>query len=191
MNEDSYISTSEVRSVFQNKYDSIINQNGTKVLMSHFGFFSQNLVSSIADKTEVLLLEGGIRPMVVKRLFSILIEGMQNIRIHSKKGKIDNQIGFVIISENDKHVNISFANVITFEDYERVERYIKKINSLSNSALKERYLEILNNGFLSDKNGAGIGLLTMRMKSGNLLDYGFYGLKGGNLLFTFKIKMKK
>lgn len=191
MNDETYIATSEIRSVFQNKHDSIIKSNTTKVVMSHFGSFSQDLVSSISDRTEEVLLSKGIKRQVLKRIFSILIEGMQNIRIHGRKDEIDNQVGFIILSEDKESVNISFANVITFIDFEKVEKYIKEINSFSSVSLKSRYLEVLNNGFLNEKNGAGLGLLTMRMKSGRPLEYGFYALKSGNLLFTFKIKVEK
>jgi len=191
MTEETYIATSEIRSVFQNKHDSIINDDAVKVIMSHFGSFSQDLVSSLADRTEVVLTTKNIPRLIIKRIFSILIEGMQNIRIHGRKDSIDNQVGFVILSEDKSNLNVSFANVITFEDFERVEEYIKKINSYSEKELKNTYLDILKNGFLSDKNGAGLGLLTMRIKSCNPLEYGFYALKSGNLLFTFRVKVKK
>ncbi len=191
MNDETYISTSEIRSVFQNKHDRIIIDDAAKVVMSHFGSFSQDLVSSIADRTEIVLMSKNISRLIIKRIFSILIEGMQNIRIHGKKDSINNQVGFVILSEDKVGLNVSFANVITFEDFEKVEKYIKKINSYSEKELKNTYLEILNNGFLSEKNGAGLGLLAMRMKSGNPLECGFYALKSGNLLFTFRIKVKK
>jgi hypothetical protein len=37
--------------------------------------------------------------------------------------------------------------------------------------LKEKYIEILSSGYLSQRNGSGVGFLTMRMKSGNTLYY--------------------
>ncbi len=191
MSDETYIATSEIRSVFQNKHDRIVMDDNAKIVVSHFGSFSQDLVSSIAERTEEMLKTRGLGRLVVKRIFSILIEGMQNIRNHGKKDEIDNQVGFVILSEKKDCINITFANVITFEDFERVEKYIKEINSYSEETLKSTYLKVLNNSFLSDKNGAGLGLLTMRMKSDNPLEYGFYALKSGKLLFTFKTKVKK
>ncbi len=191
MVKETYIATSEIRSVFQNKHDAIVKKSESKIVMSHFGSFSQDLVSSLSNRTEKVLLSKDINRQIIRRVFSILIEGMQNIRIHGQRDEIDNQVGFVILSEDEKSMNITFANVITFEDFVLVEKYIKEINSFSREELKKRYLEILNDGFLSENNGAGLGLLTMRMKSGNPLDYGFYALKSGNLLFTFKIKVNK
>ena len=40
------MTTVEIREIYQNQQDAIVSQKGCKVLVSHFGPFSQDLVSS-------------------------------------------------------------------------------------------------------------------------------------------------
>ena len=51
---------------------------------------------------------------------------------------------------------------------------ITKINEFADPAgLKQYYMEHLENNQLSAKGGAGLGFITIAMKSGNKLKYGF------------------
>ncbi|MBK9591434.1 MAG: hypothetical protein IPO32_07985 [Crocinitomicaceae bacterium] len=73
--------------------DYNINANG-KIIVSHFGEFSQDLVNSLSTGIEDTMLESGDKKGVVKRMFSILVEGLQNIRIHGERDEDNNQISF-------------------------------------------------------------------------------------------------
>ena len=50
-------SSINIRKIFQNQYDSKINSQDFEVLMSHFGLFSQNLISKISLTAEQLLTQ--------------------------------------------------------------------------------------------------------------------------------------
>ena len=57
------------------------------------------------------------------------------------------------------------------------------MNALTDDGVKELYMETLNNGLISEKGGAGLGFITMRMKSKNTLEYHFTDLGDGKLFF--------
>ena len=181
----------EIREIYQNKNDAIMSSDKAKVLISHFGSFSQDFVSSISDNAEKLLLSKGVNKELVKRVFSILIEGLQNIRLHGQKDEANRQLGFLILSEEKTCFNVSLANVIEPDDFQKVDRYIEKINSYTKKELKETYLKVLTNEFISHKGGAGLGFITTRIKSGQPLKHSYYALENGSMLFTFQIKLEK
>ncbi|MBL1278822.1 MAG: hypothetical protein COA33_001005 [Fluviicola sp.] len=185
------MTSSEVREIYQNQSDALVSSENSKVLISHFGAFSQNLVSNIATNAENLLLSKGVDKGLVKRVFSILIEGLQNIRMHGQKDEADRQLGFLILSEDDNCFNISLANVIDPVDFEKVDKYIEEINNYSKEELRDTYLNVLTNEFISQKGGAGLGFITTRIKSGHPLEHSYYALSDGNLLFMFKIRLEK
>ena len=60
-----------------------------------------------------------------------------------------------------------------------------------NQELKDLYMSVLTNGFLSKKGGAGLGFLTMRIKSENGLKYSIENLDNDKSLFTVEILLNR
>jgi hypothetical protein len=179
----------EIKEIFQNKQDRL-SEDG-KVLLSHFGAFTQELVGSLCLSAEELLISSGDKRLVVKRLFSILIEGLQNVRLHGQRDEYERQLGYLILGRQDDQYIVIMANMIHPDDQEKVESYLDRINHYDADKLKEAYLTVLNNEFVSDKGGAGLGFITTRMKSEHPLRYSFYQLKSEALLFTFEVVLDR
>ena len=58
------------------------------------------------------MLEGGDRKVVVKRMFSIIVEGLQNIRLHGEKDNEGDQTSFFLLLKNDEHYFIYLGNLV-------------------------------------------------------------------------------
>lgn len=182
--------TTVIRSVFQEQSDSLI-QNGQNVLVSHFGVFSQNLVSSLTESVENLIISIGDKRMVVKRMFSILIEGLQNLRLHGELDSQGMQSGFLILSNDEHAYSLILSNIIKNEDVTTISNYIDAINAYSEEELKSKYTSVLSNEFMSEKGGAGLGLITTRIKSGNPLGYDIFPLSENQGLFVLKVTLDR
>jgi hypothetical protein len=181
----------EMRKFFQDQLDNLEKSQDFKVMMSHFGSFSQDLVSKLSIAIEDLLTSLGDKKKVVKRAFSILIEGLQNIRIHGSKDELDKQLGYLIFAGKKEEYKIIIANIICSSECEKLERYIQEINSKSAGSIKENYVSVLSNEFLSQKCGAGLGFIASRMKSRNPLRYSFQVLNEEKMLFTFCVMLDR
>ena len=142
-----------------------------KVIVSHFGEFSQDLVNSLSTSIEDMMIESGDKKGTVKRMFSILVEGLQNIRIHGGRDKDGNQISFLIIMQTEDQYKVTLANLVISEKSDTIVRRIEELNQLELPAIKELYMEVLSNGIMSNKGGAGLGFITMSLKSKNKLIY--------------------
>lgn len=162
--------TAAIRHCFQEQSDFLVKSDRT-ILVSHFGVFSQNLVASLTDGIENLIVSIGDKRIVIKRMFSILIEGLQNLRLHGELDSQGVQSGFLILANDDDQYKLILANIIKTADVPGITSYIDTINNYSKEELKEKYTSVLSNEFLSEKGGAGLGLITTRMKSGNPLEY--------------------
>ena len=77
------------------KYTSIENR---VVLVSHFGEFSQDLINSLVEGNEELMSSVGDKKILIKRVFSILIEGLQNIK--ASEARL-----LMLLSMNDKKMD--------------------------------------------------------------------------------------
>ena len=147
-----------------------INADG-KVIVSHFGEFSQDLVNSLSTSIEDMMSESGDKKGTVKRMFSILVEGLQNIRIHGGRDEDNNQVSFLIIMQTEDKYKITLANLVVQENIQTIINRIEHLNKLELPAVKEMYMEVLSNGIMSNKGGAGLGFITMSLKSKNKLKY--------------------
>lgn len=181
----------EVRNNFLNLLEKFSSDKKKSIVVNHFGEFSQDLVNSIASSVEEQMIHAGDQKKVVKRVFSILIEGLQNIRLHGERGEDGKQQSYLILVKNPTYYKLGFGNLIQQEDIEQIERYLAKINAMNSEELKELYTSILTNGYISKKGGAGLGFLTMRMKSENQLSHQILKFSNGTAFFSVDAQINR
>ncbi|MBL4624720.1 MAG: SiaB family protein kinase, partial [Flavobacteriales bacterium] len=122
---------------------------------------------------ETVLPERGIKKGIIKRIFSLIIEALQNIRLHGAKDGDGEQASFYFIAKDDEIFRIMTANIIHKDVIDKVQTRIEKINSLDRAGLKEFYMDTLTDGQRSSKGGAGLGFITVAMKAKSKLDCTF------------------
>lgn len=163
------------KDLFESKYSELLKEheaNGLAVLQAHCGEMgTEEDVNSLAYELETKLKEEGVKKGIVKRIFSLLVEALQNIRLHGAKDVNDEQFSYYIFAKDNDEFKITTANLILNENIERVQPKIDKINSLDRAGLKEYYMETLTDGQRSVKGGAGLGFITVAMKAKNKLNY--------------------
>ncbi len=184
-------STIEVKKHFLSLLEKFSSDKKKSVMVNHFGEFSQDLINSIASSVEEQMIHAGDQKKVVKRVFSILIEGLQNIRLHGERGEDGKQQAYLILIKNPTYYKLGFGNLIQQDDIEPIERYLAKINGMNPSELKELYTSILTNGYISKKGGAGLGFLTMRMKAENQLSYQILRFTNGTAFFSVDAQINR
>lgn len=178
------------KQVYENKIHSL-EKASEPVLIAHFGEFSSELINSLSEGAEELLIASNEKKGLIKRVFSILIEGLQNIKAHAERDMNNNINGLVIVSKKQDAYLIQLGNLILRKREESVTQRLLKLNSLSEASLKDLYLDVLSNGILSNKGGAGLGFITMRMKSKTVLDFDFFQLTDDLSLFVVEILIQK
>ncbi|MEY3237029.1 MAG: hypothetical protein RI883_1130 [Bacteroidota bacterium] len=182
---------SDIRNSYLRYLEKFSKEEQRSIAVNHFGVFSQDLVNSIANGVEEIMVSSGDQKKLIKRVFSILIEGLQNIRSHGEKDELNRQLAFLFLCKNAASYKIVFGNIIQNEDRVILVEYLERINGLGLQELKDLYMNVLTNGFLSKKGGAGLGFLTMRIKSENVLKYSIENLDGKKSLFTVEILLNR
>ena len=167
------------------------NSTTDKIINSHFGEFSQDLVNTISNDIEMFMLDTGDKKGTVKRMFSILVEGLQNIRLHGEKGKDGHQTSFFAIDQATDTYKIALGNLIYSKHNKNIETRITEVNKMTREEVKVLYMEVLTNGIISNKGGAGLGFITMAMKSSNNLDYFFDEINDELSCFTLIITLDR
>ena len=156
---------------FQEVFSSYgVNPDG-KISVTHFGEFSQDLVNSLTVSIENAMFDSGDKKGIVKRMFSILVEGLQNIRIHGESDEDGTQVSFLIILQNKSYYKITFGNLIETKNLSKIKEVLEFLNNEDQVVIKQKYMEVLSNGTISSKGGAGLGFITMALKTKKQIKY--------------------
>lgn len=141
------------------------------------GMFTQGITDSIISLAETNLETTGESPKVKKRVFSIMVECLQNITRHQNPEETivtdNDSSGIFVIQKKGDHFYITTGNIVSKDDIAKLRSLLEKINSLEKEALDQYYKQVLNDGLVSNKGGAGLGLIDMAKKSGNKLLFDF------------------
>lgn len=141
------------------------------------GLFTQSITDSIISLAESNLDNTGESAKVKKRVFSIMVECLQNITRHQTPEKDfvptpENSGIFVIQRQHDAYF-ITTGNLVKNVDIPALSELLETINSKEKDDLKQYYKDVLATGEFSSKGGAGLGLIEMARKSGNKLLFDF------------------
>lgn len=171
----------------QEQYEQMLraHQQDETVLVSHYGELSQSVISSLEGSVEEKITSLEISKGPIKKIFFISVETLQNMLLHGHKNNQGEQHNFFILVKNGENLKVISSNLVSNSSIPALEKQIDTINSFDDEkALKAYYLEHLENNTMSDKGGAGLGFITIGMKSGNKLKVDFKKINDQFSLFT-------
>ncbi len=151
----------------EEQYDKLKGDSDAHVIMYYIGDLSNGFANAIATRLELMLHQEVENRRAVKRFFSVFIEAIQNIRIHGVQDQSDRVHASLIVYTKHGKLCARFANIVSLAQARMLERRYSEVNQMEHAAIKEKYLEILQEGEVSEKGGAGLGILTIVMRSRN------------------------
>lgn len=171
---------------FETRYNGLLKELSADrtILVKHFGDLAQESISSLEGQVESSIIENAIAKGPLRKIFFISVETLQNMLIHGHKNLDGQQRSFFILTKDDTKVDMISANLISNKAVPILEKQIETINDFEDpAALKQYYMEHLENNQLSEKGGAGLGFITIAMKSGNKLKVSFEKIDENYSLF--------
>ncbi|MBN2890711.1 MAG: DUF1987 domain-containing protein [Bacteroidales bacterium] len=164
--------------------------NEEKVEYIYRGKFDSKITDGILSLAEINL-DTTDSVKIKKRVYFILVEGLQNITRHQEQAnEIDDfNEGFLAIQKKDTEYAITTGNLIQNTTIADLSSQLDKINSLSKDDLKTFYRQILDNETFSQKGGAGLGLIEIARKSGSKIAYDFQEVSDNHSYFYMHTKI--
>ena len=163
-----------------NMYDLYKRMANDNVILAFKGNITEDLLTSVFGIIETRLEESPAEIRIKKKVNNVLIECLQNVHHHmenfAKEKKPDDFAGsamFLICEEENNRYRIITGNYILNSNIDNLKKKIDAVNAMTPEELKNHYLEALKNTELSEKGGAGLGLIDMARKSGNKITYSF------------------
>ncbi len=165
-----------------------------QVELVYKGNFTHESVTQLAMMAEGNIENSDEELTVRKKIFNIMIELLQNISKHA-----DNEPGkflseqkcpgiFLLGTERNKHL-LTAGNWVEKSKAREFQDKLIAVNSLSREELLARYDEIIVEGSSETEKGAGLGLIDMRLKSGNKLHYHFSKIDENYTFFTVQVEV--
>lgn len=156
------------------------------------GVFSHDIMKMFTSMAENNMDKQNEDKSVRRKVFHVMVECLQNMTKHSDDYDENDRIGngMFIVGKKEGFWNIITANKIHKDKIDPLRRSIEKINSLTPEELKDLYKKQIKEGTLSEKGGAGLGLIDIARKTGRKLDYQFLPLDDNeNYFFLLKVKI--
>lgn len=155
-----------------------------QVLVTYNGALTQDSISVVEAEVEKKIGDAQIPKGPLRKVFFISVEVLQNMLLHGHRNDANDQVNFYILKKNNEHVQVIAANLVENTIVADLKRQIEKINSFDDPAmLKEFYMQHLEKNEMSAKGGAGLGFITIAMKSGNKLAVDFHQINEKYSLF--------
>jgi len=172
-------------------FDQIKEDN---LCLLYNGDFSDEITNKLIELSEYNINNIETLSKMKKKASFLMAECFQNIVRHGESldGKIhaSTNEGFFLTKNWQDTYYITSGNLIENSKIENLERQLEKVNSLDKDELKALYREVLENEEISDKGGAGLGLIEMARKSGQKLEYVFNNFDDKFALFYNQIILK-
>jgi hypothetical protein len=150
--------------------------------------FSDELTSLLIDLCEQNIGHVEELKKSRKKVSFLMAESFQNIIRHKKKRSRSKEL--FSLRNIGQEFYITSVNQVDNSAVPLLEEKLKTINQLNEEELKAFYMEVLTGGELSEKGGAGIGLIEMARRTGNPLEYRIDPYKENSSVFYKNLKFK-
>ncbi len=146
-------------------YASLKSDKEVKVLLYYPGDMSAGFTDALASRLEILLESEMQSVQALKRFFYAFVEAVQNVRIHGATDADRGIPGAILVYRQGHYLYAVVLNLATHLQSLMLQQRHDEVNAMDPIEKKKKYLDILQNGELSEKGGAGLGILTIGMRS--------------------------
>lgn len=168
-------------------YEKLKKSDSEEVLVHFVGDLNVGYTNAISSKLEQLV-EGKVSDKQArKRFYTVYIEAIQNIRLHGSRDEKDRVPAGVTVFVTPSKICALFVNIIDKSVGENLINRYELINNKDRNELKAMYLDQMMNGEMSVKGGAGLGIITIILRSQNKSKVNLVPLSDQNEIFQHTI----
>lgn len=158
------------------------------ILILHKGDFSEDSLTPVLKIFETNLLAGNHKSKVLKRLYLVLTELLQNINLHGY-GIMESKQGIFSVTESNNTYVISTGNYIETSKIALIENHLTFLNSKNKDELHQEYLNRLQSDNKCTDKVAGMGLIKLARMLDHKIEFDFSKMTDVLSFFTISIKL--
>lgn len=157
------------------------------------GHFSSDVGKEVLSFTETKLSEEDVDSTLRRRVFSILVETLENVAKYSPGLESEEKYGMPVamIRLNNGIYSLTTGNLIANEKVASLKEKLDTINNLDKEGVKELFRKALIEQSIDTESTGNMGLIEMARKSGNKLQYQFDHLNEQYAYFMLTIMVEE
>jgi len=146
-----------------------------KINYGYRGYFTREVSDGLIEFAQGIFDQSNVTTKIKKRVVFILVECVQNITRHQElPEEVSGESDVIFLIQSlDEMYNISQGNMIRNDQMITLKEKLDRINTMNQEELKMQYKSILAEASISEKGGAGLGLIEIARRSGNKIRYKF------------------
>jgi hypothetical protein len=170
--------------------ERLMAENNVYLIWS--GHISPDVGKEVLSFTETKLAEEDIESNLRKRVFSILVEILENVAKYSPGREPEEQLGMPVamIKLEDKVYSLTTGNLILNSNVEHLKEKLDTINKYDKVGLKELFRKSLSGQTISNDSTGNMGLIDMARKSGSKLIYQFDKINDTYSYYILTVKVE-
>ena len=155
------------------------------------GDLDHHLTGRILELAETNMNITGESTAIQKRVFFIMVESLQNITRHQESDlpETNEHPSFFVMQNIERDYHITSGNIIENRNVTELRQKLDKVNAMGAEELKDYFREMIATSTISEKGGAGLGLIEMARRSGNKLAFDFKTVNELVSYFYFQVKI--
>lgn len=170
--------------------EKLMSENNIYLIWS--GHISPAVEKEVLSFTETKLSEDDIESNLRRRVFSILVEILENVAKYSPGKEAEEKFGMPVamIRLVDKEYSLTTGNLILNENVNHLREKLDTINQYDKVGLKELFRKSLSGQTISTDSTGNMGLIDMARKSGSKLIYMFEKINDLYSYYTLTVKVE-
>ncbi len=170
-----------------NIYDEMMD-NGFSLV--YLGEFSHEITKMFTAMAESDMEKHSEERSVQRKVYHVMVETLQNMNKHSDELQEKNVgSGLFIIGKKYDTYYVITSNRVAKKHKDRLEQSLITVNNASTEELKEMYKKQIKEGRISEKGGAGLGLIDIARKTGEPINFQFLPLDDDYFFFILKVEI--
>jgi len=163
------------------------------IFLEHYGHVDLSVIELLLTKLKKTKEYASLSITTRKRTYGLFVESLENIYKHSALKSSDDhrlQPNISVREVSDKIVIVA-SNPVSGSVKGKLISRLDKLNQSDEVALKTMHEDKINSDVRRCRNGAGLGLIYIALKSGNKINYNFRPLTEGYLYYEIQISLNK
>ena len=158
------------------------------------GAISFEIMEKLLNELKSAKQFNALRKPVRKRVYGTVVESIDNIFKYASsvqgKVKLLQRLPMIMVKEDGGKFVVSAGNLIQNDQIDDLRVKLNRVNQMDDEALKSLYEEVINKETSEQDRGAGLGLITMALRTNDNIRFNFEPAGPLHSYFTMHITIK-